>query len=152
MGKNKGITPSSVTSNTVILDADTAENDSTERLEEDVTEQTTSINEQNSANDGMSLKDKIESRKGLTSEERVLLREKKRQRLAKEQETADTKTSTSTSSQERASHPNPFDDDDDNDEEEGVINQMNHQNDNEQTKCDADESRPNSADSEGEDG
>merc|ERR1712179_112446 len=93
------------------------ENDSTERLEEDVGEENICSNERDA-------NDKAEARKGLTSEERVLLREKKRQRLAKEQETTDTKTS---SSHEKTAHPNPFDDDDDIDEEEGR-NEINHTN------------------------
>merc|ERR1712173_52581 len=90
----------------------TNENDSSERHEEDMGDEVSSVNER----DGIEGKEKSESRKGLTSEERVLLREKKRQRLAKEQENVDTKTSSSTSSHEKTSHPNPFDDDDENDE------------------------------------
>merc|ERR1712020_692018 len=54
--------------------------DTTGRAEED-------IGEENNEYDGE--KEKGEARKGLTSDERVLLREKKRQRLAKEQETVD---------------------------------------------------------------
>merc|ERR1711981_884869 len=91
----------------------TNENDSSERHEEDMGDEVSSINERD-GNEGQQSKDKSESRKGLTSEERVLLREKKRQRLAKEQENVDTKTT----SHEKASHPNPFDDDDEKDEEE----------------------------------
>merc|ERR1712179_591418 len=101
------------------------ENDSTERLEEDVCEENICSNERDA-------NDKAEARKGLTSEERVLLREKKRQRLAKEQESADTKTST----QEKASHPNPFDDDDENDEEEMGANDINHSNNVQETRFD----------------
>merc|ERR1712072_425151 len=129
----------------------TNENDSSERHEEDMGDEVSSINERD-GNEGQQSKDKSESRKGLTSEERVLLREKKRQRLAKEQENVDTKTSSSTSSHEKTSHPNPFDDDDENDEEDIGENAMNHRNSTEQSKCDGDDSRPNSADSDGEEG
>merc|ERR1711981_755216 len=86
------------------------ENESAERNEEDLVDE--SNNERDNNIEGQPSKDKSESRKGLTSEERVLLREKKRQRLAKEQENVDTKTT----SHEKASHPNPFDDDDEKDE------------------------------------
>jgi hypothetical protein len=161
--KSKGLNPSSSISNSAAIDGDHNEEqiteeranakksldyqneiDNNERSEEDVSDDMP-VNDR----DGDGSKDKGESRKGLTSEERVLLREKKRQRLAKEQETSDTRTN---SSQEKLSHPNPFDDDDDNDEEELGGNEMNHKNDTEQSKDDSDEFRPTSADSENEDG
>merc|ERR1712228_242771 len=112
--------------------------------------------EQEANTDGISSKDKSESRKGLTSEERVLLREKKRQRLAKEQETAETTTGPATTASatlnEKVIHPNPFDDDDENDEDETSPSEMNDQNNIDQLKSVGEESRPHSADSEVEEG
>merc|ERR1712223_1866727 len=161
--KSKGLNPSSSISNSAAIDGDHTEEQITEertnakksseyqneietneRLEEDEGDDMP-VNDR----DGDGSKDKGESRKGLTSEERVLLREKKRQRLAKEQETSDTRTR---SSQGKLSHPNPFDDDDDNDEEELGGNELNHKNDTEQSRDDSDDFRPTSADSENEDG
>merc|ERR1719174_944410 len=148
--KSKGLNPSSSISNSAAIDGDHNEEqiteeranakrsleyqneiDNNERSEEDVSDDM-QVNDR----DGDGSKDKGEARKGLTSEERVLLREKKRQRLAKEQETADTKTST----QEKASHPNPFDDDDENDEEEMGANDINHSNNVQETRFDGDDS------------
>jgi hypothetical protein len=132
------------------------ENETSEGGEEDKEEQSALASEQEANTDGLSSKDKNESRKGLTSEERVLLREKKRQRLAKEQETAESTagpaTTASAALYEKVINPNPFDDDDENDEDEVSPNARNDQNNIDQLKSVGDESRPNSADSEAEEG